>query len=242
MQVTTFERGTRALEEAEGLEASQEVANLWKVSAVRICIALAFLQGASKGEGRQQWLHLFGVEMDDLGLPLDRIKSLLREWNTRVFPPLPVSEIQKVIRRLERPGKWPYSCKHPKLAAYCIGEACPHRSTKGLWRLSNVSANGLTQSGWLPLLNGSEVRVWLGLYRLARLKGRGPNARIPFCFRELERHSGVKRGHLREVLLRLKDSGLISEVVFSEKKGDPSFFRFPPRLPAPNNKETWEVV
>lgn len=231
MRVTTLERGALSPPEVEALEASRTVADAWGVQAVRPCVSLIFLQGASKGEGRQPLAHLLGVEMNDLGLPAEMIELLLREWNDRVSPPLPIAEVRKVVRRFDRPGTWPYSCKHSALAVYCIGESCPYRSSKGLWRLSDVSANGLTCSDWLPLLNGSEVRVWLGLYRLAHLKGRGPRASIPFTFRELEQHSGVGRGHFRETLERLNHKGLIAELYVSNEKGSHSTFKFPPVLP-----------
>ena len=94
-----------------------------------------------------------------------------------------------------------------------------------------MSPNGLTESGWPLLMSGADVEVFLGLYRLARLKGRGPQASIPFTFAELERHSGVRRGHLREILEQLQSSGLIAEVHFSSEKGKASRFRFPPVLP-----------
>lgn len=225
--------GGLAPPEVEALQASREVAEAWGVAAVRPCIALIFQQGAGKGAGRQPLAHVLGLEMDSLGLPVETIHAHLRDWNTRVYPALKVSEIRKVTRWLERPGRWPYSCKHPSLAVYCIGEGCPSRSVKGLWKLSQVTADGLTESGWLPFLTGSEVRLYLGLYRLARLKGRGPEAEIPFTFAELEQHSGVNRGHVREVISRLHEKGLVAALVFSKKKGEPSRFRFPPLLPTP---------
>lgn len=232
MSVETVQRGNLATDEIEALEASRTVADLWRVASARPCVAVVFLEGASSQ--RQPYAHLLAVEMESLGLPVENVGSLLRDWNTRVFPPLRVSEIEKVTRRLTRPGTWPYSCKHPMLQVYCIGEECPHiKNRGGVWR---VSANGLTESGWLCILSSAECKVWLGLYNLARLKGRGPNHSIPFCFRELEKACGVNRHHHRAILERLKARGLLAELnIHPGEAGNRghSSFRFPSRLPPP---------
>lgn len=252
MQVTTVERGSLAPPEVEALQASREVAEAWGVGSARPCVALIYLDGASRGDGRQKLAHLLGMEMHSLGLDAAQVEKHLRDWNTRTVPPLQVSEIRKVTRQLiTRPERcYSYGCGHLSLATYCIGEDCPERSSKKLWRLSNVTANGLTASGWLPLLTGTEVRVWLGLYRLARLRGRVPNAQIPFTFRELERVSGVNRHYHRDVLERLNKRGLLAEVSINTVKGENSTYRFPPALPQPkstpkkplSNKGVSEVV
>ena len=98
-----------------------------------------------------------------------------------------------------------------------------------------MTANGLTTSGWLPLLTSSEVTVWLGLYRMALLKGRGPNMKIPFTFRELERTCGVDRHYHRDILERLQKRGLLAEVTVNAVKGEHSTYRFPPTLPQPKS-------
>lgn len=232
MTMKMKERGLLAPPEVEALAAAKTVADTWGVAAVRPCVAQIFFQGASRGDGRQPLAHLLGVEMFTLGLPNERTGDLLREWNLRVAPPLPEGEIRKVLRRLERPGCWSYSCKNPKLAVFCIGEDCPHGSNNARWEGSEVTPNGLTASGWIAELSAVEVKVFLGLYRLARLKGRGPAGKVPFCFRELERVCGVNRRYHRDILNRLQSKTLLAEVHVSDTRGKPSTFSFPPRLPA----------
>ena len=223
--------GTLAPDEIEALAESRTVADAWGVEDVRPCIAQIYSSGAASGEGRNPHAHALVLEMDYLGLSREVIERHLRDFNTRLSPPLPVSEIKKLLKRLERPGRWPYSCKHQLLAPYCIGDGCPFKSSKGRWQASRVSANGLTVSGWLPHMKGSEVKIFLGLYRLARLKGRGPRASIPFTFRELEKHSGVGRSQIRKAIERLHELGLVGGLSISEMKGKASHFRFPPVLP-----------
>ena len=232
VKVQGKQRGMLAAPEVEALEAARTVADRWGVASVRPCVASIYVDGASKGDGRQPYAHLLAMEMLSLGVPVDRIGELLRSWNMEVVsPPLADSEIRKVTRRLERPGLWPYGCKNPKLAVYCLGETCPHVTNNARWEGCRVSPNGLTESGWPQIMSGADVKVFLGLYRLARLKGSGPKASIRFTFAELERNSGVKRGHLREILEQLLHKGLIVEVHFSSEKGKVSTFRFPPVLP-----------
>lgn len=231
---TVIQPGPLAPEPIEALQDSAAVSRDLELDSgsVRPCIASILCNGRS--ESRQPSLHAAGIELYKVhGLLLEAVERALRHANNLCTPPLPVSEIRKIIRGLERRAVWPYSCKNPLLADYCIGEECPHAKGAGAWQGSRVSANGLTASGWLPLLSGAEAKAFLGLYRLARLKGRGPLALIPFTFRELERNSGVKRGHLRETLEALNHNGLIAELHFSNEKGTASTFRFPPVLPPP---------
>ena len=238
MKTKTVERGNLAAPDIEGLEISQAVSAAWEVDSgsVKTCVAEIYFKGASKGEGRQQLAHLLALEMKvNHGLDNKQIDALLREWNMRVSPPLPQSELDKIVRRLDKPGIWAYSCKHPLLRAYCIGEICTHATNKGRWKASRVSANGLTSSGWLPQLSGAQVRVFLGLYRLARLKGRGPRQSIPFTFGELERVCGVSRGHVLASLEHLLHIGLLADFKPSQARGKVSSFRFPAELPDPTN-------
>lgn len=232
---TVIQAGPLAPEPLEALQDSAAVARDLELDSgsVRPCIASILLNGRS--EKRQPSLHAAGIELYKThGLSLEAVERALRQANNLCTPPLPVSEISKILRGLERRAVWPYSCKNFLLADYCIGEECPHVKGTGAWQGSRVSANGLTCSGWLPCLSGAEVRAFLGLYRLARLKGRGPLASIPFTFPELERHSGVTRGHLRETLERLKHKGLIAELHFAKEQGTNSTFKFPPVLPPPS--------
>jgi hypothetical protein len=231
---TVIQPGPLAPDLLEALEDSESVARDLELDSgsVRPCIGTILCNGVS--ESRQPSLHAAAIDLYKRhGLSLGAVERALRQANNLCTPPLPVSEIRKVIRGLERRTVWPYSCRHALLAAFCIGEECPHAKGAGAWKGSTVSANGLTCSGWLPLLSGAEVKTFLGLYRLARLKGRGPLTSIPFTFAELERHSNVKRGHLRETLERLRHNGLIAEVHFSNEKGKASSFRFPAVLPEP---------
>ena len=235
---TVIQPGPLAPEPIEALQDSAAVSLDLELDSgsVRPCIASILRNGRS--ENRQPSLHAAAIDLYKLhGLSPEAVERALRHANNLCSPPLPVSEISKIIRGLERRAVWPYSCKNPLLADYCIGAECPHAKGTGAWKGSRVSANGLTCSGWLPYLSGAEAKAFLGLYRLARLKGRGPLALIPFTFRELERHSGVKRGHLRETLEALKHNGLIAELHFSNEKGTASTFKFPPVLtpPGPSN-------
>ncbi len=228
---TAFEPGPLAPDTIEALTAGELLARELKLASgsIRPCIATVYHNGADSE--RQPYAHVIGVELFTLGVPLESVETALRRYNNQCSRPLPVSEITKVIRGLERRRVWAYSCKHRLLAPYCIGAECPYRKNAGTWKGSRVSANGLTVSGWLPLLSGAEVKVFLGLYRLAKLKGRGPEQSIPFTFRELECECGVGRGHLRETLELLRHRGLIAELHFSDTKGEPSTFRFPTALP-----------
>jgi hypothetical protein len=240
VKVETKERGPLAATEVEALQAARTVADDLGVASIRTCVAQIFINGVSRGEERQTCIHILALEMHSLGLPVERISEKLLAWNySAVEPPLPESEIRKVIRRLERPGVWPYGCNNPRLQIYCIGKACPYSSNRARWEGSEVTPNGLTASGWLPELSAAEVKCFLGLYRLARLKGRGPAGKVPFCFRELERVSGINRRYHRDILTRLQSKKLLEAVHISDTRGEPSSFSFPlqlPPLPLLNNR------
>lgn len=226
--------GTLAAQAVEALQVSREVQLEWgSTTPVRPCIAQQYLIGAKEGEGRDPSLFMVLTDAVSLGLSDDKLEKIARIYNTRLFPPLQISVVHKILRQARKEKYHPYSCNNPALSAYCIGEDCPHRNTKTAWQNSAVSANGLTRSGWLPKLSAVQVKLFLGLYRIAQLKGRGPRHHIPFTFRELERVSGVNRKYHRTNLEVLKEHGLLSDLLISNEKGKPTSIRFPERLPIP---------
>lgn len=221
----------------EALELSQEISLLWECDSGsdRPCIAQIFSDGASRGSGRNPTMFALGVEMASLGFPEGKIERLLRVFNTRVVPPLPVTEIAKVVKNVQKDKYRPFSCSNELLRTYCIGsEDCPHARGHQLWKSARVSANGLVYAGWLPHLSAVQAKLYLGLYHIAILKGRGPKHNIPFTFSELESISGVSRKYHRKNLESLLRLGLIKKLYISQVRGTSSSFRFPESLPSPS--------
>lgn len=227
--------GTQISEAVEVLGLCVHVAEALNVDvgSIRPCIARLWLEGASRGEGREPYLHVLALELSEkIKLPLSVVRQHLREWNLRLSPPLPVSDIEKVMRRLGRPGNHAYGCSHARLQALCIGDDdCPHARNVRRWS-QNLSPNGFVIAGWLAALRPKEAVLWLACYRLARLKGRAPNDKVPFTFRELERISNIDRHYHREILEGLERLRLLSSFTVASKRGGHSTFTLPPSLPA----------
>lgn len=234
-----IEPGSLALPELEALEASRAVAENWGLNDRIVCpsVAAIFLEGASSGgPGRNPLAHMVATEAyKKHDLSTEEVERILRDLNTRFFPPLPTNEILRIVSRLELPSTRPYSCEHPLKSTYCIGgDVCPIWTNKGRWKNHRVSPNGFTVSGWTGVLHPRLQALWLGCYRLARLKGRGPNQSIPFTFRELEKVSCVDRHYHRVGLTELRQDGLLADIELATARsgrGSHSSFKFPPILP-----------
>lgn len=228
------EPGRLAAYAPEALQLSKDVQREWgSTSPVRPCIAQKYTDGEAKGGGRNPSAFMIAVEAVSHLLSDDDLYRVLRTYNTRLDPPLPDSELRKVIRQAKKEKYHPFSCHNPQLANYCIGPDCPHTSPDAMWRFTTVSANGLTRSGWLPHLSAVQVKLFLGLYRIARLKGLGPRHPIHFTYRELERVSGVSRKYHRSNLVSLLRKGLLADLCISTESGKASSFSFPETLPIP---------
>lgn len=204
---------------------------------LRPCIAGMLTEGVT--QQREPTAHVITLELGvKLGLPPEVVREHLLEWVMRLNPPLQRSEIEKLIRGLSRPGNRPYACRHPLLQAFCIGEDCPHSVNAGRWTHA-TSPNGLTVGGWLAVLKPKESVLWLGCYRLARLKSRAPNQRVPFTFRELQRVCNVDRRFHRQFLENLLEYGLLQALTINSHRGGHSTFTLPLTLPrAPLNTIT----
>lgn len=229
-QPATVDKGPASLPELEALESCARVAMHLGVGEVRPCVASIFDHGVDEASG--VYLHVLALEfVTRHRFPPEKAERLLREWNGTLAKPLPRSEISKVLRQAAKPGSRTYGCRHSRLRAFCIGEGCPFAAGQRRWKNHSVSPEGFTCSGWLGVLKPRETAVWLGCYRLHRLKGRGPGDRVPFTFRELERVCNVDRHHHRQVFETLRDHGLLAGVDFADRRGGHSSFKFPTALP-----------
>jgi len=229
------ELGTLSAPVDEALQIAQQVSVEWVLSSgsVRPCIAQLFRTGFKGGMGGRE-PHAFIIALDLIkkhGFSPERAEEILRQWNTRVCPPLPLSEIKKAVRQAQKPNYNPYSCSRPELSAFCMGEECPSISFQQQWQGSSIAPNYVVLSGWLPYLTGQQFKVLCSLYRISILNSRGPKNYIPFTFREIERTSGINRKYIRGVLEKLLTLRFLSDLNISSIKGKPSYFRFANTLP-----------
>lgn len=231
----TNRRGPLAAPVAEALQMSEQISQEWDCTSgsVRTCIAQVCSMGAVKNEGRGVFAFILALDMDALGLNIERQLVLLAEWNLRVKPPLSTAELRHAVKQASKARYHPYSCDNPWLSAYCIGDDCPHHKSAGRWSESPITLGNIIYSDWLSHLSAVQLKTFLGLYRWSRMMGRGPKDTIHFTFAGIERISGVSRKYIRKTLIALQDYGLIRDVAFSKGKGYMSSFKFPVTLPTP---------
>lgn len=207
-------------EELEALEQSQSLSLEAGVHAedVRPCVARLFYEGAYKGTGREPFGFALALELKVAGVALGQLKELLRRWNGRVYPPLLHSEINKIMRQMERHSyEERHRCDHGRLAGLCIGEAiCPWLKI----RKSGVNPALRKASGaavfasldWPAYIPPPCVSIYQALLRMRIHRGYEPGKPFGFNFSQLELHSSVGRGSIRRHLQKLHDIGLIESL------------------------------
>lgn len=215
------------MEELEVLEQTQSLSIDAGIDAadVRPCVAALFYEGALKGTGRERLCFTLALELKVAGVALGRLGELLREWNERVVPPLMGSELNHIMRQMERPSyEERHRCDHIQLAGLCIGHAiCPWLKIRksgvnpALRKLSGAAA--FVTSDWPAYIPPPCVSVYVALLRMRIHKRYEPGKPFGFNFAQLEFHAGVSRSSIRRHLENLKNVGLIEKLEIGTKWG-----------------------
>lgn len=232
-------RTTYKIEFEEVLDAITQAAEEWSVEAslVRPCWALINRDGVVSG--RADTAFNYALMLRHCAKNQEEVLAILYRWNAeRLASPLPASEIRSSVRNAfkERYVQAP-SCKHPVLQAACIGDDCLTFKTGGLWKSAAVTPTGVMASTLLPYIKATEWKGFCALIELSKRKGRGPDGRLHFTYREVERISGIHHQHQGRLWERLEALGLIEDFKPSApqpkvKHRQVSSCRFPKQLPS----------
>jgi hypothetical protein len=232
-------RTTYKIEFEEVLDAITQAAEEWSVEAslVRPCWALINRDG--EVSGRADTAFNCALMLRHCDKNQEEVQAILYRWNAeRLAAPLPASKIRSSVRNAfkERYVR-PPSCKHPVLKAACIGDDCLTFKTAGLWASAPVTPTGVMASTLLPFINPLEWKAFCALVELSKRKGRGPDGRLHFTYREAERISGIRHQDQWRLWERLEALGLIEDFKPSPpqpkvKHRQVSSCRFPKQLPS----------
>ena len=230
---------TYKIEFDEVLDAITQASEEWGVEAslVRPCWALINRDGEVSGRGDTAFNS--ALMLRHCSKTQEEVQAILYRWNAeRLASPLPASKIRSSVRnafkdRYVRPP----SCKNPVLKAACIGDDCLTFKTAGLWKSAPVTPNGVMASTLLPYVKATEWKGFCALIELSKRKGHGPNGRLHFTYREVERISGIHHQHQGRLWERLEALGLIEDFRPSppqpnKKHRQVSSCRFPKQLPS----------
>lgn len=198
-------------------------------SDVRPCIAFMYYQGVFSE--RNPTAFAIARELFCQGVSEPRVLDAIVKFNTRLARPLPLSELEGILRRAASPRyDKPHGCKHPLLAAFCIGMACPWQSIRSKGTKRPIVSE-LIASPWLCILNPYSFVIVLGLHRLRMLRGYPVDAKLIFNYRQLEQITGIKRSSLTRHLKGLEEYGLITDLEIGDgwgsgKRGAGTSLRF----------------
>ncbi|MBU0501636.1 MAG: hypothetical protein KJ811_00120 [Candidatus Margulisbacteria bacterium] len=143
--------------------------------------------------------------------PLETVTDILLRINSEQVMPLKEAEIKSCIKSAQKKANI-YACNSlPSITLSCLGrENCPYhkqnfknepKRSQGLYTLIN--------NGWIKILSGSELKVYIALCSLERLKSVHPGNRLIASHRQIMRVAGLTRQPVAGALIELHLNGLI---------------------------------
>jgi hypothetical protein len=84
--------------------------------------------------------------------------------------------------------------------------------------------HGLVYGGWLPVLTGTQLKVWCAVWQESRRQSddMGWEIDVAFSYRKIELHSGIHHNRVAEALLQLEAYGLLQNVRIGTSAATPA--------------------
>lgn len=237
-QVDEVLHGPRENEATEALEFSNSLAIKLGVESVNPCIALIWNEGVTSEAN--YYSYVLASHFRFIGKSRSEVESLLRDWNyDKPSRPLKDNEIMHVAKNAFKPKYVkPPGCTSMHVQAFCIGsQTCPLKNQKNR-RGTKITIDEFVKKGWLKVLQHGQVVVYEALISLYIRKNRPTDYRLQFCYKEIENICNISRGYLTNcnVLYKLQEFGLLSDVNVSKKKGTATKLRITYPIPYPPNR------
>lgn len=158
------------------------------------------------------------VEYLRLGKPAKKIERALLTWNSKNHPPLKPSDVNGAIKRAPEYLEFGFGCNNDLMIAFCDFAKdrmlCPFYQKMMINQGRKSSArhreSHFYSYGWPRILSLSEITLYLSLRQIEKLqhnKKAGQTIVAPYSL--ITKYSGVSMSHIKENLIKLKESGLI---------------------------------
>lgn len=165
-------------------------------------------------------IAIFVVATDLLNrqcLSEDKVKNILSKWNETFPHPMTEKDIVAKIRSASKTKhngqKITYGCsgRQQLIASNCLTkDNCPYfQKNFASTKYNNVSIYDFINSRKFKKLSGTNVKIYLSLVSLEKIKHVSPGQWLITSHRNLESRSGVCRQTISEILKTLHFEGLI---------------------------------
>lgn len=183
------------------------------------CILKMLITGLEKGENsfqRSKVALVIAVEFKRLGRNEENTERVLQRWNLKNVPPLNFSELTGAIKQAGK-QKYDFGCNNEVMQCFCGFS----KDRNECWFYKQLMVNLGRKSkarhretdfyryGWQRILTLGQSAVYISLKRIETLKKKKPGQTFNAPYRLIEEYSGAYMPHIRDILLRLEDVGLI---------------------------------
>jgi hypothetical protein len=201
-------------------ELRQDLARRLNVDPREVKPCLARVGAVDEGI-RNETAYIVATEYRRMGAAEAVAWGELSRWNRRCRPPLTEVELRGVLKSAWA-GPETYGCRGKLAELYCVGqEKCSWYATRMAKRKRRVADEvcAFIDAGWPALLKSAEVRVYVALLRLEKLRGVGAGAVIIASTRDYAALAGVARGKVLAALDGLERRGLLVVLDRGQRRG-----------------------
>lgn len=183
---------------------------------IRPCFAR--IAGVAKGS-RNNTGFILACELRRMGVDERAAWHHLSTWNDTNRPPLGDREVQATFESAWRSEKV-YGCRGA-LAQWCTGrDSCSWYADFAERRKRPVedAVSEFVDKGWLAVLSSAQVRTYLALLRLERLRALGAGATLAVSTRDIAEMGGLYRKAVPKAWQELEARGLLVIVQSGQKR------------------------